>query len=88
MSHSFRLREDLPADLWSERVSHICGLCGGSVDSDEHDDLAEMHPEDCAGCPICEIPIRLFQELPDGRVLGCVFHFNCFESLLETKGKA
>jgi hypothetical protein len=57
------------------------------VDTDDHDDLATLHEVDCPGCPLCDIGVRLFKQLPDGRILGCVFHFNCFESLLETKGQ-
>jgi hypothetical protein len=75
----------LPASAWTERASEICAVCAGSVNSDEHEDLADIHDEDCMGCPVCEIPIRLFRELSDGRVLGVAMHWNCFQSIFLVK---
>lgn len=87
MTQPFRFRPgaEIPTGAWTERVSNICAMCGGSVDTDEHEDLTEVHPEDCPGCPLCEIGVRLFKVLPDGRVFGIVFHPPCFESLIDTQ---
>lgn len=81
---TLKLRPDsIPDSAWTEPISYTCCLCGGSLDTDEHLDLVALHDPECAGCPLCEIPIRLFKELPDGRVLGVVMHFSCFEKILE-----
>lgn len=81
---TFQLKPNaIPESAWTERVSEVCCICGGSVGRDEHDDLRELHDPGCIGCPICEIAIRFFRELPDGRVLGVALHWNCFEGILE-----
>jgi hypothetical protein len=74
----------IPEDSWTERVSNHCCVCGGICDPDGYESRDRLeHDEDCAGCPLCELPLRLFRELPDGRVLGVALHLTCLEDILE-----
>ena len=50
------------------------------IGADERDPRWDDHDDDCVGCELCEIAIRIWGA--DGR-LEMRFHSKCFEELLE-----
>jgi hypothetical protein len=53
----------------------ICSNCGQMIGRDEDDSVWDDHDEDCIGCDVCEIAIRIFRGNQELR-----FCMRCFRS--------
>jgi hypothetical protein len=74
------------ADRWSDRSPEegteecICMLCAKMIGADERDPRWRDHDEDCAGCELCEIAVRMWNE--NDKCKEMRFHPKCFVELL------
>lgn len=63
----------------------ICAFCGLVIGARDDDPRMESHDEDCAGCDVCEIAVRLWRgqghEMEEIR-----FHTACFQLCVEKIG--
>jgi len=91
------------ADRWSDLSPDdgteqcICMVCAKMIGAAENDPRWEDHDEDCIGCELCEIAVRLWNEQPTpqvsytGKTADSIakelkemrFHPKCFEGLLK-----
>jgi hypothetical protein len=60
-----------------------CSWCGAMIGRGEDDPAWEDHIEWCAGCEICEKPVRLFQPFGD-KTRELRFHSKCFQEITES----
>jgi hypothetical protein len=75
-------------DRWSDRSpapgepSCVCSWCGRQIGVSRDAPEWQDHIEWCAGCEICEQPVRLFEPNERGsRELR--FHTKCFNEIIE-----
>jgi hypothetical protein len=58
-----------------------CMLCGEVIGTADDDPRRDSHDEDCVGCAVCEIAVRLWK----GQGKDCKeqrYHTACFEKIL------
>ena len=59
-----------------------CMLCGCRIGVAEEDPLWDVHEEDCAGCLLCDIAVRIWIQHPERGTGGARFHPDCFGKII------